>query len=243
MAHQSIAQRRSLEPHVVSQHEVLRAEECEAARDQVFALKRLWTPRSKEGNFFTLGVASYLDAAGRHDAYVTDAREMNRILRTNFDWLYERVRTGFESLLGQPVAYSEECALPGFHIFFYGGWDQSGDRPSDRAHFDLQWMHAMPGCRPDETLSFTLPVEEPSGGCSLVIWPVHLDAIKPGFDALTQAANTPAQTLRYVRGHMVVHGGLLLHAIGAASTAAPKGYRITFQGHGVKVSGSWKLYW
>jgi hypothetical protein len=107
----------------------------------------------------------------------------------------------------------------------------------------MQWMHAMPGCRPDETLSFTLPVEEPSGGCSLAIWPVHHDAVKPDFDALTHAANTPAQTLRYTRGHMVVHDGLLLHAIGAASVAAPKGYRITFQGHGVKVSGNWKLYW
>jgi hypothetical protein len=243
VAHQSIVQRRSLEPHVVSRHEVLRLGECEAARDQVFALERHWRPRSEEGNFFTLGAASYLDAPGDHDAYLKHAREMNRILRTNFDWLFERVRAGFEGLLEQPVSYSEECALPGFHIFFYAGGDQSSDRPSGRAHFDMQWMHAMPGCRPDETLSFTLPVEEPSGGCSLAIWPVHLDAIKPGFDALTYAANTPARTLRYARGRMVVHDGLLLHAIGAASTAAPKGYRITFQGHGVKVSGIWKLYW
>jgi hypothetical protein len=243
MAHESIAQRRSLEPNVVSQHEVLRPAECDAARDQVLALKRHWQPRSKQGHFFTLGVASYLDAAGRHAAYLEEAREINRILRANFDWLCERVRAGFETLLGQPVSYSEACALPGFHIFRYDGGDQSGDLPSGRAHFDMQWTHAMPGCRPEETLSFTLPIEEPSGGCSLAIWPVHLDTVKPGFDAVAYAANTPSQTLRYARGHMVVHDGLLLHAIGTASIAAPKGYRITFQGHGAKVSGNWKLYW
>jgi hypothetical protein len=244
MADQSTVQRRTLEPNVVSQHEVLRPAECEAVRDQVLALKRHWRPRSNEGNFFTLGVASYLDAVGRHGAYVGEARETNRILRENFDWLCERVRTGFEKLLGQSVRYSEQCALPGFHIFFYGGGDHSGDRPSGRAHFDLQWIHAMPGRRrPDETLSFTLPIDEPSGGCSLAVWPAHFDAIKPDFDALAHAANTPAQTVRYARGRMVVHDGLLLHAIGAASIADPKGYRITFQGHGAKLSGNWQLYW
>jgi hypothetical protein len=233
----------SLEPAVVSEHEVLRLQECEAVLDQVFALKENWKSRSDGGGFFTLGVASYLDAVGRHEAYVKEAREMNPILRANFDWLNERVRKGFEDLLGQPVSYGEECALPGFHIFKYDGGDLSGDRPSSRAHFDLQWMHAMPGARPEETLSFTLPIQEPPDGCSLEIWPVHSDAILRGFDALKYAASRPPQTLRYTRGRMVVHDGLLLHAIGHASVAAPEGYRITFQGHGVKVSGGWKLYW
>jgi len=232
-----------LAPAVVSQHEVLRLPECEAVRDQVFALKDHWTSRSDGGGFSTLGVASYLDAVGRHEAYVKAAREINPILRANFDWLSERIRRGFEELLGQPVAYGEECALPGFHIFKYDGADLSGDRPSSRAHFDLQWMHALPGERPAETLSFTLPIQEPPGGCSLEIWPVHSGAIPSGFDALKYAASHPSQTLRYTHGRVVVHDGLLLHAIGHALAPAPEGYRITFQGHGAKVSGGWKLYW
>jgi hypothetical protein len=47
----------------------------------------------------------------------------------------------------------------------------------------------MPGCRPEETLSLTLPIEEPVGGCSLELWPVRNNAIQQGFDALKYAAS------------------------------------------------------
>jgi len=227
----------------VNLHEVLRREECDKIRDQVLALREQWTPRGEGGAFFTLGVAAYLDAPGQREAYLQAARAMNPLLQENFDWLYERVRSGFENLLGEPVVYDSEWPLPGFHIFTYQGADQSNDRPSTRAHFDLQWMHAMPGRPPEESLSFTLPVEEPSGGSSLAIWPVHSNMIRPDFDVRTYAAGHPSQTVQYSRGQMVVHDGLLLHAIGRASIATPEGYRITFQGHGVRFSGRWKLYW
>jgi hypothetical protein len=227
----------------ISLHEVLRREECENLRNQVLALREHWTQRGEGSPFFTLGAAAYLDATGQREAYLRAAREVNPLLRENFDWLYERVRSGFEDLFGQPVVYDAECPLPGFHIFCYQGADQSNDRPSARAHFDLQWMHAMPGQRPEKSLSFTLPVEEPSGGSSLAIWPVRCDTARPEFDARAYAAGHSPQTLQYSRGQMVVHDGLLLHAIGCAGVARPEGYRITFQGHGVRFSGRWKLYW
>jgi hypothetical protein len=243
MAHQSTALQPALVPTVVSLHEVFRLQDCKVVRDQVLNLRQYWKTRSEVGSFFTLGAASYLDAVERRDVYLEEAHKFNSMLRSNFDWLYERIRKGFEGVLGQPVSYDSECALPGFHIFVHEGADQSNDRPSSRAHFDMQWIHAMPGRRPEETLSFTLPIEEPMGGSSLEIWPIHADAIQPGLDIRKYAANRPSQTLRYERGRMVVHDGLLLHAIGCASIATPKGYRITFQGHGAKVSGSWKFYW
>ena len=34
---------------------------------------------------------------------------------------------GFEDLLRRPVSYSEECALPAFHIFIFDGGDQTDD--------------------------------------------------------------------------------------------------------------------
>jgi hypothetical protein len=104
-------------------------------------------------------------------------------------------------------------------------------------------MHAMPGHPPEETLSFTLLVEEPSGGSSMEIWPAHRNAIPPNFNALQYAATHSSRTLLYSPGYMVVHDGLLLHAIGRASIAAPRGTRITLQGHGARSSGGWKLYW
>jgi hypothetical protein len=241
--HPSIVSQRSPDYIAVNNHEVLRIQECEAVRDMVFALRDHWTQRSEAGNFFTLGAAAYLDAPAHRETYLGAAKAINPVLRGNFDWLYERVRRGFEELLARPVSYDPEYALPGFHIFVYQGEDQSLDRPSTRAHFDMQWMQAMPGRPPEETVSFTLLIEEPSGGSSMEIWPVHSNAIHRAFDALQYAAAYPSQTLRYSRGYMVVHDGLLLHAIGRASIAAPKGHRITFQGHGARVSDDWKLYW
>jgi hypothetical protein len=221
---------------------VLRPKECEAVRERVVALREHWTRRS-EGDFFTLGAAAYLDAPARLDAYTKIAQTLNPVLRENFEWLYERVRGGLEQVLGQPVSYTCECALPGFHIFLFSGDDQSSDRPATRAHFDLQWMHAMPGHPPEETLSFTLLVEEPSGGSSMEIWPAHKNAVPSNFNALQYAATHSSRTLRYSPGYMVVHDGLLLHAIGQASIAAPRGTRITLQGHGARSSEGWKLYW
>lgn len=235
--------KRPLNHSVVHQHEVLRPQECESVRDRVISLREHWTQRSDAGDFFTLGAAAYLDAPTRRDAYITTAQTLNSVLRENFEWLYERVRDGFEQVLGQPVSYTCDCALPGFHIFVFSGDDQSSDRPATRAHFDLQWMHAMPGPPPEETLSFTLLVEEPSGGSSMEIWPAHKNAVRANFNALQYAAAQPSTTLRYSRGYMVVHDGLLLHAIGRASIAAPKGTRITLQGHGARTSEGWKFYW
>jgi hypothetical protein len=239
----SIVRRRPLAPTFLSQHEVLRPRECDVVRDQVLSLRQYWKSRSSYGQFFTLGVASYLDAVEGHDAYLQEARGTNQILLAHYDWLFERIKRGFEDLLGRPVSYCEAFALSGFHIFVHKGANETNDRPSSRAHFDMQWVHAMPGQRPEQTLSFTLPIEEPLGGCSLEIWPVHADMVPPGFDALKYAASVPSQTLQYARGQMVVHDGLLLHAIGRASIARPNGYRITLQGHGVRVFGGWKLYW
>jgi hypothetical protein len=42
---------------------------------------------------------------------------------------------------------------------------------------------------------------------------------------------------------MVIHDGLLLHAIGRPLVSNPQGQRITFQGHGVQVPLGWLLYW
>jgi hypothetical protein len=241
--YQSIEAQGSLERAVVSQHEVLRLEECKATRERVFALKEHWTQRA-EKRFFTLGAAAYLDAPAHHENYVRAAKALNPVLREHFDWLYERVRRGFEGLLGQPVSYADECALPGFHIFVFQGRGQTQGKPLDRAHFDMQWMHAMPNCRPEETLSFTLSVEEPSGGSSMEIWPAHCRNVSSSsFNALEFASVYPSRTVRYSRGHMVVHDGLLLHAIGLSSISTPNGYRITFQGHGTRISHCWRLYW
>jgi hypothetical protein len=42
---------------------------------------------------------------------------------------------------------------------------------------------------------------------------------------------------------MVIHDGLILHAIGAAGDTCPIGRRITLQGHGIRFEKGSRLYW
>jgi hypothetical protein len=185
-----------------------------------------------------------MDAPRERGLYLEAAKAANPLLSSSFDWLHERVRQFFEEFLGEPVFFDLEYALPGFHIFALDGTDHSHDNVAARAHFDLQWMHAIPGLDPTGTLSFTLPIEEPSGGASLAIWHTRYeDALRLGFTAVQYASKHPPRTVTYARGRLVVHDGLILHAIGRSSVSAPEGFRITLQGHGVRLPSGWLLYW
>ena len=135
-------------------------------------------------------------------------------------------------------------ALPGFHVFILEGHEESEQDPALRAHFDLQWMQAIPGLDPTGTLSFTLPIEQPKGGASMAIWPArYQEAVRLNFSAGSYASTHRPQTLTYQCGRIVVHDGFVLHAIGNAPEPTPKGYRITLQGHGVRLPEGWMLYW
>jgi hypothetical protein len=193
---------------------------------------------------YTLGAASYLDAPNSHEAYLRAARATNPVLADWFSWLHVRLSNFLEALLGEPAYLDDHYALPGFHIFEFRGHDQSDDNTALRAHFDLQWMHAIPGEIPRGTLSFTLPIEEPTGGCSLSIWKTRYEhAVRRGFTAVEYASRHAPQTIAYTPGRIVIHDGCILHAIGRSSVAAPEGFRITLQGHGFRTSRGWLLYW
>jgi hypothetical protein len=141
----------------LSQHDVLDPDDCALICDRVFALRNRWTERSP-GSFYTLGAASYLDATDQHDTYIAAAHVTNPLLQENFDTALEQVREFFEEFFGEPVFYDPHYALPGFHIFVLTGGDRSNDNVARRAHFDMQWMHAIPEHVPRGTLSFTVPI-------------------------------------------------------------------------------------
>ena len=108
----------------------------------------------------------------------------------------------------------------------------------------MQWMQAIPGHEPQATLSFTLPIEQPSGGACLAVWPARYgDAVRLGLAACDYAARHPWQRVVYERGRIVIHDGRILHAIGPPADPASHGYRITLQGHGVRMPTGWILYW
>jgi hypothetical protein len=198
----------------LSQHELIGAAECDAIARRVQRLARYWTRRSAAG-FYSLGAASYMDAVRGPAPYLAAAQTTNKVLLEAFGRLYDRLAAFFRELLDEEVSLDLERAVPGFHVFVLRGEDRRNDNPAQRAHFDLQWQLAYPGARPEGTLSFTLPIATPNGGAGLA----------------------------YVPGRMVLHDGLMLHAIGAAPAARATGHRITLQGHGVRLDGRWRLYW
>jgi hypothetical protein len=221
----------------------LDAAECAETLRRVNRLRDHWTMRGGY-SFCTLGAAAYLDAAEARDIYLAAAAETNPILSDYFDDIYCSLRAFLQDALDQPVVYDGRLALPGFHIFQFDGSELTDDRLAERAHFDLQFLLAVPQWTPEATLSFTLPLGLPSGGGSLAVWPVRHEEIL-GYDlpARDIAAQSRCEIVDYEIGRMVLHDGFLLHAIGAPADSVPYGQRITLQGHGVRHEGRWTIYW
>jgi hypothetical protein len=227
----------------LSQHELIGAAECDAIARRVQRLARYWTRRSAAG-FYSLGAASYMDAVRGPAPYLAAAQTTNKVLLEAFGRLYDRLAAFFRELLDEEVSLDLERAVPGFHVFVLRGEDRRNDNPAQRAHFDLQWQLAYPGARPEGTLSFTLPIATPNGGAGLALWPLRRDRRDQSVgDAWSRALEQAPQLVPYVPGRMVLHDGLMLHAIGAAPAARATGHRITLQGHGVRLDGRWRLYW
>ena len=224
----------------LSQHELIGATECAEIAREVRDLSAHWTLRSA-GGFYSLGAASYMDAGKDFAVYQQAAQATNQILLEHFGGLYDRVVAFLHQFLDEEVSLDLERAVPGFHVFLLRGEDRSKDNPARRAHFDLQWRLAYPGVNPEATLSFTLAIAMPTGGAGLAIWPLRWDELNR--DAHSRVLEQPPQVAPYALGQMVLHDGLMLHAIGAARATRATGLRITLQGHAIRWGGRWRLYW
>jgi hypothetical protein len=226
----------------LSQHQLISAAECSAIASRVRGLGPHWTHRP--GGFYSLGAASYLDAVRDRAPYLTAAQATNKLLVESFDGLYDRVMAFLRQLLDEEVSLDFERAVPGFHVFMHRGLGRGSDNPARRAHFDLQWRFAYPGVSPEGTLSFTMAVAIPTGGAGMALWPLRYDQPDRSVrDAWSRTLEQAPQVVSYAPGLLVLHDGLVLHAIGAAQTARGNGLRITLQGHGVRLGGRWWLYW
>jgi hypothetical protein len=227
----------------LSQHQLISAAECTVIASRVRRLSPHWTRRSM-GGFYSLGAASYLDAARDRAPYLTAAQATNKLLVESFGGLYDRVLAFFRQLLDEEVSLDLERAVPGFHVFVLRGGDRGSDNPARRAHFDLQWRLAYPDASPESTLSFTMAIATPSGGAGMALWPLRYDQPDRSVrDAWSRTLEQAPQVVPYAPGRLVLHDGLVLHAIGAAQTPPATGLRITLQGHGVRLGGRWWLYW
>jgi hypothetical protein len=220
--------------------------ECAETARRVIRLRDRWTqaPCPPDWGGFALGAASYINGADSQETYLAAAASTNLVLFEVFGDLYGALRDFLEYLLDEPVSYDERLALPGFHIFEFYGDKSANDRVAERAHFDMHFRHAVPGLKPDATLSFTLPLQQPCGGPGLVVWPFRSDeAVRRNLSGRDFAAQHRCGEVSYEVGRLILHDGLVLHAIGATGDPAPEGQRITLQGHGIRHKGRWTLYW
>lgn len=228
--------------HPIEGHQLLTAAECVDVVAGIDSLRAAWVPRGE--TFFSLGSAGYLDAVASRPDYLAGAVRTNPPLRARFDELYSRVCRTLSRRVGAPVTVADDLALPGFHVFEFDGMRLDGDRPSTRAHFDLQWLSVLPGVAPEATLSFTVLLEAPTGGATLELWPLdYADVADLEISVAEFAATHVSYRWVYALGELALHDGLVLHAIGTADDPAPVGRRITLQGHGVRLDGAWSIYW
>lgn len=232
---------------------VLKLGECERVRQGVLALRRHWIMRGSAGHpFYTVGAASYIDAASRTPPprYPEILAETNPVLREHFAWLYARVMYQLSVYLQAEVRTADELALPGFHV-----WEGRNIPTSSLSiHFDLQYL-SIPwsdGQRADRTrpLSFTLPIALPRAGGGLNSWDLSYEAQAAAHRAtgrlvpMEELIRDRTRTFHpYAPGVLTLHSGHVLHQIAAVDQAAPDDERITLQGHGLYCDGAWTIYW
>jgi hypothetical protein len=226
----------------VSGHDLFTEDECAKLRDSVLDSRAHWVTRGRQ--FYTLGAASYLDAAVNREQYAVTAARLNPVLAQDFADVYARLAEFFQGLLRQPVSAGGDLALPGFHVFEFGGSHRDPSQIVERAHFDLQWALVRPARQAPQTMSFTVPIELPSGGGAMQLWNArYQELVRADVAARAYAGAHSSRRLSYTVGHAVLHDGLILHAIGESLASRPRGHRITLQGHLMREGDAWVMYW
>ncbi|HEY4244185.1 MAG TPA: hypothetical protein VGM88_30440 [Kofleriaceae bacterium] len=217
---------------------------CASVLDGVTALRDRWTRRTTSGEFYTLGAASYMDDG---EGYAALAADRNAVLARVFAPLYDELLSRLGAALGAPAHFTEDKALPGFHIWGVPGIPTSG---AASLHFDLQYeKHAWP--EPvSQPMSFTLPLALPVAGGGLSMWDLTHERVMafyaraPYHVPLAEiAALVPERHEPYAVGELVLHSGHTLHRIAGTPAIEPDDMRITLQGHGVFCGGTWHIYW
>lgn len=221
-------------------------EQAAALRNQIFGLRDHWTQRCPPAPFYTLGVASYLDAAQQGGAaYERMAAKCNPLLQEHFGPLYERLRATLEEQLGRPVSYAKEFGLPGFHIYLA---DERFCGPVASVHYDLQysrldWSRAG-GYVANQHVSMTLPIALPASGAGLFHWPIRALNSFANDEERERFHREERRFQPYSAGELVFHSGHMLHQSALMSEATPGGDRVTLQAHAALTpSGEYIVYW
>ncbi len=234
-------------------HQLLSPEQCDEIYQKIASLSQYWLPRgSADSLFCTLGAASYLDCGDYidpEDTYWQKASRYNPLLLEHFGWLYTLVKEYLEIQLKAPVNYRSDVAYPGFHLWLA---QAIPTLPVASMHFDLQYRHLtwknLDDIDFNNTFSFTLPIQLPASGGGLNLCDLnyveYLDIRKNNqidWDLISRFRE--CRYYPYQVGEIVMHSGHTMHQIAPSSIVTASDRRITLQGHGVHVNGTWQIYW
>jgi hypothetical protein len=238
-------------------HSVLTEAQCEDVRTTLWGLRDRWIRRDLSANFYTLGVAAYLDVVYSNDSskdYYSRLADTNALLMDHFGSLLYRVRDILSDVLNEQVDFAKGLAIPGFHIFLGDAIGRAGEAAPhyDRQYIRLEWPGGYKILR--LPLSFTLPVRLPRMGSGLLTWPEN--ALSDWSSDTNPSPNETATVLRpvyteadhtlyypYKPGLLLLQRGLTLHRIAAPESVEADDERISLQGHAIKCEGRWLLYW
>ena len=250
---------------IVTDINLLTAQEANNIHSVVENLKDLWIQRHPVVPFYTLGASNYFDIAYNPQLpYYKMAKEYNPILLKHLGWLYERLADTLAQQLDAPVGYRETLALPGFHIFLshkafeqpkdltHQEWFRHRYNPEvvgspihcDTPHLVVDWGTKQ-GIDFSNPMSFTLTIALPKSGAGMYVWDLRLDeTVSLSETELLNLLNSRDKKLySYKVGNMTLHSGFNYHQIAPMSNIEPDDVRITLQGHGLFYQGYWQLYW
>ena len=216
-------------------------------------------------DFYTLGVATYIDGISSMDQYYHYIKEQNPYFIECFGWLYRKVMFEFDKVIGQCSLWNS-VAHPGFHVFSARpnrmpkfGSKMYAEKPSATIHVDLQhekhellFNNSFKDVDYENTLSFTLPLSVPKTGGGLNTWKDesmkqyeidneytrHMKEI----DYSQWGDYGEPTVVPYTAGRMFWFTGRLVHQIAPGFNLSFGDKRISLQGHGVKCDGTWILY-
>ena len=187
--------------------------------DKVFRLQQYWVPRSDEFPFYTLGRCSYLD--GKTPVYHEEIKTLNPILLKNFGNTYQIIIDYLSNQFKEPIELNNSLAHPSFHIFI--------SDPFLLTHAGL-WHQDIPhttlGLDPIDPHSFTVAIKLPTGGAGIDYVENELQKYMP-----------------YVEKGIINQDGKVLHRISSLKEYVPNEYRITMQGHLIRINGVLTMFW
>ncbi len=253
--------------------DILSKKQCEDTVDIIDGLRKYWINDSRysvdNGDIglpplWSLGAVSYRDVRENGSEYRRIKSGENRILLTNFKYIYDSLLEKLEPHIGS-VELEKTLALPGFHIFGERTHVDnqvrvifSPDQVFSMVHKDmLNSMHyshlskIYKNVDKKENISITLSIALPFRGSGICIWDDSITKENPKEEFSKDIINNKIyenfefgqpKIIEYKQGSAFCFSGNIYHQIAPALIVNPGDRRITMQAHGMFCDGAWRLF-